>query len=371
MADNNNDEADPPEMTMDACIERLLLADPALVKANAKTSSYSLAQVKGMAAYLKLSQSKSKSDIVDSIYETMARKKELNAIELKAAGGDSFRKNKDTIPRIINILVASSDLLQADGLASRMSLQAKEVNESKPVYVEGAAKFNDANYNSGSSPSFHQIYDEKDIQTERENTSGKLSCKKMFDLFKIAKKDYSKAHARWTASGHHAGDDFWDFCHGNVESLWMFEVLKSIGDIQLSAYCKEACEVEGGLDSGATATALPPITPAGRTNTAPGVSSKKEMAGVLSSLSKSIDGVATSRTKEKDKELALVNSEMADKVKMEHRVISNTYISDLETKIERIEEADGYNCDAEPSRKLKRLRSELDNVSESFGIKFH
>jgi hypothetical protein len=372
MEDPNERLDGPEDRTVEGWLSFLYNMDPNVAKGNARISGISLERLQALAGHLGLSRSQGKARLVDSIRESIERKRRLNETEAVENGG-SFRKDKNTVPRMVNILCAQSDLLtQADRLATRNDLQNREVNGSKPIYIESAIKFNDMYFNSGGLPTGHEEYDNRNLDPEAVNISGPITAEKMYKLFKELKVEYSKAYIRWSASGHHDGSDFYAFCQGNVECLYFFEVLRAIGSPELIAYCGESCEIPGGLETYGTPVPGPTSHVANSSSASSSVSSssstttrQNHVVVALNSVVKSLNSSVESAKGDPQKQA------MAAKLDSETRVILSNYLETIEDKIAKFEDSPNYDSSNTPPKKLKRLRAEYEKCTESFSAKFH
>jgi len=91
--------------------------------------------------------------------------------------GTTFRKDRNTIPRIINLAMQMPDALkQSHSLPSRQQLENKEgpINK-REIWVSVADDFNDATVNSGGIIKERNLYSDADIDPEKPNTSGLLT----------------------------------------------------------------------------------------------------------------------------------------------------------------------------------------------------
>jgi hypothetical protein len=112
---------------------------------------------------------------------------------------------------------------------TKAQLQNKTDNEKQEVLEEVAGKFNDRHFHSGGLVSDHTEYVTRELDPELPNSSGLITDVKVWHVWKEMKKDYAEAKYRWDASGHDSGDNFYDFCQGNVNSLYMFQLVKICG----------------------------------------------------------------------------------------------------------------------------------------------
>ena len=88
--------------------------DPEMAKCSSRSGGLSLDKLKDCARYLSIPTTQSKSDLVEAIVEKVKKREQLADIEKEkeASRGTSFRKNKNTLPRLINLLMQYPDALQ-------------------------------------------------------------------------------------------------------------------------------------------------------------------------------------------------------------------------------------------------------------------
>ena len=179
---------------------------------DARVNNISLDHIKKMAKHLSLSSSKSRSELVNDIRKKHADvqtlKEILNARSLDSSdseddnpisiiqnqnsvttynedghenenieeGNDGnnsqddgesvvadpditpYRKDKNTMPRLINILFEHPDAVaRSHMLATRIQLQNKETYDKQKIFTESMLKFNDRQYNSGGLVTEHEV----------------------------------------------------------------------------------------------------------------------------------------------------------------------------------------------------------------------
>jgi hypothetical protein len=101
----------------DSEVRQLIAAisnDPEAAKGHARSGGLGLDKLKKVAKYLRIPVTQAKDSLVDAIVQKIKRKKEMEALrhEEEISLGTSFRKNKNTTPRIINFLMQYPDALQ-------------------------------------------------------------------------------------------------------------------------------------------------------------------------------------------------------------------------------------------------------------------
>lgn len=227
-------------------------------KGNSRLSGVSLSMAKDMSAHLNLNKSHNKSELIDNIVAKKKRVIELSNIRTEDDDDDSdvdskdFKSNFNTFPRLCNILLNCPDaLIRSALLASKYTLQNKETNEKQPVFTHARNLFNDPTHDSGGTVSEHLALKKVNINTEKANP-GRISCKKIFKLFNKVLKEYAFIMNKYCQSGQHNEHDFWAYCQGNVNALYLFLKLKKAGNSDLNSYCAEGAEIQGGLDTSTT-----------------------------------------------------------------------------------------------------------------------
>jgi hypothetical protein len=95
----------------------------------------SLLKLKRIATHLGIPSSQTNGELLKAIFnknELRNQPEKTVDAEATTAYGSSVRKNKNTFPRLANILFADVDRL----LSSRNVLQNRQCNDKNPVYVE-------------------------------------------------------------------------------------------------------------------------------------------------------------------------------------------------------------------------------------------
>jgi hypothetical protein len=158
----------------------------------------------------------------------------------------SFVSNVNTFPRICNIILDHPDaLIRSALLASKYALQNKETNQNQPIFKEAREKFNDADYNSGGVISDHPELQRAKINPESRNASGQKTSKHLFKTFNNVIRQYANIIPKYTASGQHNQHDFFLYCLGNVNALYLHLKLKSLGNPELNSFCAEGTVIDG------------------------------------------------------------------------------------------------------------------------------
>ena len=225
------------------------------VKGSSKLSGISLSRVKQISEHLSLNRCFNKSILIDNIIKKRKRVAELAAVHSSEALDEEsddgeisskFISNVNTFPRICNIILDHPDaLIRSALLASKYALQNKETNQSQPILKETREKFNDSTHNSGGSISDHPELVRAKIDPENINTSGLITSKHVFKTFNTVIRQYAVISIKYTASGQHNQHDFFSYCLGNVNALYLHLKLKSLGNPELNSFCSEGTTVEG------------------------------------------------------------------------------------------------------------------------------
>ena len=216
-----------------ALIDGIVL-DPVKAKSHVTAGGVSLERLRAIAVMLQLPKSLGKGPLIDSIVAKRKRMRELAALQMaeEREAGTSFRKNKDTIPRILNFLMQHPQALrESQTNASRSQLQTGDAPiNSRPVFVQVADDFNDWEKHSGGLIVDQEQYLDADIDPERRNTSGPITAEKVVTFFKEVQKLYRAPIENWEASGQHDPDAFPNFGHNDTNVLWLFDWLQQLNN---------------------------------------------------------------------------------------------------------------------------------------------
>lgn len=166
----------------------------------------------------------------------------------------------NTFPRLLNFMMKHPDKLALTALqASKSQLQAKEVYEKNPVFVEAVISFNNWSLHSGglvtlpeeNTPDFIFLHNDIDpeVPPPRKNARA-LGNKDAYNMWIEVKKNYAAALKKFEQSGHHANDDFWSFCGGSTDVYYLRKWLLSTKNPGLDTLCGEGTVFEGGFDTG-------------------------------------------------------------------------------------------------------------------------
>lgn len=228
-----------------------------------------LDRMKEVARRLKLSTKQGKKELYENIMKHFEENKHLDELGVGSSSSDGYISKSWHIIRIINCIFWDGDeqldaLSTSCALATRDQLQSHETGENHPVWVKGADNFNAVDYNSGS----FRVDSEKLFISEEEAREhgpsydpeqprqSRISPKIMRAEFNKYKKKYQSSVERWTASGKHNGGEavFCDFCNHDIGQIYLFHVLKLLGNPELDSFIGEGAVVQGGVDTAARAS---------------------------------------------------------------------------------------------------------------------
>jgi hypothetical protein len=329
-------------------INRVVEMGAVTAKGNAKVSGISKTSLQQMAGHLKLVKTLNKGALIDAIIAKVAKKAELVEVNVAKAvqqGEGNFRKDKHSFPRLCNILMCNADALARCAiLATRATLQDKQINEKQPIFVESVQLFNDSGHHSGGMVDGAEAWpdlEEANIDPERIN-SGVMLPIDAWKMWNEIKKEFAIAEKMWTASGQHDSSRFLHFCHtGNkLNVLYLHLWLQKAGNPTLQQYCKEGQEYEFGFDS---ALGLSSVS---------GQSDRKRGAAA-------IEGIA-----EAAKKKAVAAQQMTDSYtnleRHKTRAVLWDQITKLEDRIDMLEHRSDYDPASLSDRHLRAL-DELDH----------
>lgn len=161
----------------------------------------------------------------------------------------NYRKDKNTIPRLINILFMNQDAVaRSHLLATRIQLQNGEVYDKQKIFVDSMESFNDRNFNSGGLIAEHTVFTERGINPENIG-NGDYDSKKAWTHFKAVRRAYATALIKYEASGQHSNDDFFKYCLNDADVLYLYFALQKAGNPEISAFMQEGSVIRGGLDT--------------------------------------------------------------------------------------------------------------------------
>ncbi len=123
-------------------------------------------------------------------------------------------------------MIRYPDALQRSALlGGRYELQTKQTYERQDIFVTVTEQFN-SSANSGGLVTNHEEYTERNIDSEAKNTSGEIKPKQPYDIFKTTIKAYALCLTKFEASGKHNSHDFYNYCQGDIDVLYLFHSLE-------------------------------------------------------------------------------------------------------------------------------------------------
>jgi hypothetical protein len=208
-----------------------------------------------MAKFLHLPHCHSKENLARSIIDYYLQKHNLSAaMEAEQSSFSSpttFRKNKNTFPRLCNFLFEDPDALAISKLLStRDQLQQREYNQNNPVYTNAVSKFNDYSFSSGGLVTNHQILMDRKVDPDEVNSSGLMSIQYAYQYFRNVVDEYALVVKNYSASGQHL-NDIWTFCKNDPDILYLHLWLEKLNHPNLQRFCAEGAELPHIYDSGA------------------------------------------------------------------------------------------------------------------------
>ena len=205
-------------------------------------------------------QGLAKPEMINILRANVEKERLLDIIDNNDRCG-TYRHDKNTFPRLVNLIMRYPDALQrSSALATRMDLQNKATNAKNPIWVSVAEEFMDGT-DSGGLVKNHEKFFKHGIDPKTITNIGVFTHTQGFELWKELSRSYAVVKKRYEASGQHNGKDFLDFCgqltHATqLEMLYLHESLLAAGNPVLTAFCVEGDEIDGGLDT-ADATSAP------------------------------------------------------------------------------------------------------------------
>ncbi len=225
-------------------------------KANAKRNGAPIIDLRKIAGHFKIPKGQVKEDLLKAIFKRLENNeilRTLNAPSTPAAGNTSnvenpaYRKDFNTVPRIINLLLArSSELINIEKIASRSQLQQGEVYGNNPLFKIVATQFNNPTHNSGGLAGHHEVFDEKEIDPEKISTVGKITAEQVYKYYREVVQLYKKAYQNYMSSGFHERRDFWLFCNNRTDLLYLHIAIEATHNEQVLEFMSSGAVIEGG-----------------------------------------------------------------------------------------------------------------------------
>lgn len=116
-----------------------------------KKNGINMADLKLFAAHLKgINKEQNKEDLVRAIFQRLRNAEVLQTVLSTKATRVVYRKDKNTFPRMWNILLRfPAALMNTELQSSRSQLQYGESRADHPVFLEALAEFNNRDFNCG------------------------------------------------------------------------------------------------------------------------------------------------------------------------------------------------------------------------------
>jgi len=164
-----------------------------------------------------------------------------------------FVKDKNTLPRILNILMLNPDaVLRTNLLATRQQLQARETYSNQSIFTQCADRFNDCDDEDiGGLVSEHPSLLDAGINPLATNPVS-ITAKKIYKYFNELKPKYKKCLQNYERSGQHNQHDFISYCFGDLDLLYLHLWMEKIGNPELQAFCSENDIMSNGVDTAAS-----------------------------------------------------------------------------------------------------------------------
>jgi hypothetical protein len=139
--------------------------------------------------------------------------------------------------------------LRSQLLSNRLQLQFRETGDRQPLFTDVVEKFNDQSFNSGGLVTIHREFTNRSINPEAINASGNITSDIAYQMFKSVRNDYAKVMKDYQKSGQHNSHDFFNYCNGKIDILYLHCWLQKIGDPELTSFCSEGSEISQGIDT--------------------------------------------------------------------------------------------------------------------------
>ncbi len=362
-AEDNGDE----DMTgFDPVLFIAQLKNMGIEEASAKRTGANTKDLRRLAVYFKIPKSQKKPDLIKSLFERIERNEKLQDLSV-VMGDETYRKDRHTVPRIINLLLAhASELVNIERLATRSQLQQGEIYGSHPLFQTVADQFNDSNYCSGGLAGQHQIFDEDEIDPEKVSKEGKITAKQVYKYYREVVQLYKLTYPKYMSSGFHDNRDFWLFCQGKVDLLYLHVAVTATKNEQVLEFMTEGS-----------------IVPSGGVDTV--LKTPSSVSDVSSKNPESVSSYEAQRSKKRARETAAiidltnaikascedrsVTNSMADRAIMKTNIDSLAKLEELiqKTRISIREEESYGNPDVEEIDRLKKTLSMLRKKAQAIG----
>lgn len=248
-----------------------------------KRNGMKMSVLKKMAELAGIKKSVNKRPLVFALYSYLSSEENLERIIQQGHPGDEntnsnnggggsssstlsievpFRKDINTFPRLCNILMRFPvQLLRSQLRATRSQLQFGQVYSNQDLWKEAVDMFNDDLFNSGGLSTNHAIFEQYQINPELKGR-GRMSNKYAYDLFNSVCRLYRIVKANFDQSGQHNNADFFDFCQGSTDVLYLHLTLVKTNNSDIMEFCLTGQVIPNGVDTAASQLAAEGITPA-------------------------------------------------------------------------------------------------------------
>ncbi len=201
--------------------------------AKKKRSGANVNRLRELAIHLKITKSQKKYALIEAIFSRLEKNDQLaniqamekemdfygkpDEVESELSEEDDsmptfYRKDKHTLPRIVNIILSyASELVNIEQLATRNQLQQREIYGTNPLFAKVARDFNNPSHNSGGLAADHEVLEEHNIDPEEIDTTCKITAKQVYKYFRRVLIAYKAICPNYMSSGIHTGADFWGF----------------------------------------------------------------------------------------------------------------------------------------------------------------
>eukprot|EP01039_Chlorochromonas_danica_P011371 gene11370-12701_t len=218
-------------------IQKLKAVGPA--QAARKNGEISLESLKLIAASMNIRKDIKKSDLVERIFARLNEQEEEAAVEIQSF---AFKKDDNTVPRILNIMTRHRNL-------SQQTLVFQAGGHHHAVFAEVAEEFNSSTVNSGGlcvEAQTNPLIQQWNIDPEH-RPANPITAVLVHKYFTSTLNEYRKAYANYyfflsrttttkkkknnnnndDDGEQEEEDDFWDFCWGNKDIFYLHLLINS------------------------------------------------------------------------------------------------------------------------------------------------
>lgn len=340
------------------------------LKAN---SAFKLSSLKLIARKRGMVTGTAKPEMITLLRASVLKEKELKNMDDTERNG-TYKHDKNTVPRLVNLIMRYPDALQrSSALATRMDLQNKTVNSSKPIWVTVAEEFMDGT-DSGGLVKNHEKFIKYNIDPELISKNGIFMPLQAFELFKELSRAYAIVKKRYEASGQHNGKDFLDFCgqltHSTqLDMLYLHESLAVANNPELAAFCVEGNVIEGGLDTAdAASTASKDVSRKAKKKASSNFDAQEEMVKIMKLRREDeLKSQAISMRKDLNLSLAVLHNTWHE---LDKTLITLEDSADFETNPRKSARHSNYKLKmAENEEEMSKIKLELKRLSEEENMK--